>query len=91
VNRFTCRIFEEPSGFHYCCDSLDYLDARGMGYPSRSAALRCAFASGFTHAIHKGKARAISSLILLSPLEKADHARALSGIGARHFVEGVAK
>jgi hypothetical protein len=77
VNRLTCRIFEEVSGFHYCCASLDYLDARGMGYPSRSSALRVAFSSGFTHAIHKGKARAISSLVSLSPLERKDHARAL--------------
>ena len=78
MNRLTCRVFEEASGFHYCCASLDYLDARGMGYPSRASALRCAFASGFTHAIHKGKARAISSLVSLSPLEKTDHARSLS-------------
>lgn len=78
MNRLTCRVFEESSGFHYCCDSLDYLDARWMGYPSRASALRSAYSSGFTHAIHKGKARAISSLVSLSPLEKADHARALS-------------
>ena len=78
MNRFTCRVFEEPSGFHFSCDSLDYLDARGPGYPSRSSALRVAFSSGFTHAIHKGKARAISSLVSLSPLEHREHARSLS-------------
>jgi len=77
VNRLTCRVFEECSGFHYCCDSLDYLDARGPGYPSRASALRNAYSSGFTHAIHKGKSRAISSLVSLSPLERKDHARAL--------------
>ena len=78
MNRLTCRIFEEPSGFHFSCDSLDYLDARGPGYPSRASALRNAFASGFTHAMHKGEIRAISSLVSLSPLERMDHARALS-------------
>ena len=77
MNRLTCRVFEEASGFHYCCDSLDYLDARGMGYPSRSSALRSAYSSGFTHAINHGRPRAISSLVSLSPLEKSDHARSL--------------
>ncbi len=78
MNRLTCRLFEEPSGFHFSCASLDYLDARGRAYPSRASALRKAFAAGFTHAMHKGKIRAISSLVSLSPLEKSDHARALS-------------
>lgn len=78
MNRLTCRVFEESSGFHFSCDSLDYLDARGMGYPSRSSALRVAFSNGFTHAIHKGKTRAISSLVFLSPLEHREHARSLS-------------
>lgn len=78
MNRLTCRIFEEPSGFHFCCASFQYLDARGHGYPSRASALRNAFAAGFTHAMHEGKIRAISSLVSLSPLEKSDHARALS-------------
>jgi hypothetical protein len=78
LNRLTCQVFEEPSGFHFSCASLDYLDARGMGYPSRASALRNAYSSGFTHAMNKGKIRAISSLVSLSPLEHREHARSLS-------------
>ena len=36
------RIFEECDGWHYCAAGLDYLDARGTGYPSAAAAMRAA-------------------------------------------------
>ena len=48
------RIFEEPTGkYHICDDGLDYLDARGCGYDTKSQALRAA-ARGYTHATGSG-------------------------------------
>lgn len=34
------RIFEESDGWHVCSAQLDYLDARGRGYASITAAKR---------------------------------------------------
>lgn len=38
------HIFEESDGWHWSPKSLDYLDARGRGYPSKAAARRAALA-----------------------------------------------
>lgn len=35
-------IFEEADGFHWSHKGLNYLDARGKGHKSRSAAIRAA-------------------------------------------------
>ncbi|TXH18470.1 MAG: hypothetical protein E6R03_02130 [Hyphomicrobiaceae bacterium] len=38
------HIFREADGWHWSPKSLDYLDARGRGYPSKAAARRAALA-----------------------------------------------
>ncbi len=48
------RVFEESGGFHFSCNSLDYLDARGKAYKTKADALRAAFRCGYTHATGSG-------------------------------------
>jgi hypothetical protein len=40
--RWRVHIFEEADGWHWSPKSLDFLDARGHGYPSKAAARRAA-------------------------------------------------
>ena len=55
MNRFRiARVFEESDGFHFSCNSLDYLDARGKAYKTKADALRAAFRCGYTHATGSG-------------------------------------
>lgn len=45
------RVFQEPTGLYHVSDeSLDYLDACGPGHATKAAALRAAWANGYTHA-----------------------------------------
>ena len=54
-DRKVARIFEESDGRYYICDNnLDYLDARGYGYPTKAEAMRAAKDMGYTHAIGSG-------------------------------------
>lgn len=57
------RIFEDVGGYYICDDSLDYLDARGNGYDSKAAALRAAYAAGYTHAIGSGAYKQGASIL----------------------------
>ena len=36
------RIFEDTGGYHFCDDTTDYLDTRGMAYPTSKAATKAA-------------------------------------------------
>lgn len=43
-------VFEECTGkYHFCDDTLGYLDARGQGYKTVHEALEWARYSGYTH------------------------------------------
>ena len=55
------RVFQEPTGlWHFCDDSLAYLDARGRGYRFISHAVAWAELDGFTHYKRGGRVRKIS-------------------------------
>lgn len=43
------RVFEEPTGFFFCDDSLPHLDARGRCYPDRATATEFAIETGRQH------------------------------------------
>lgn len=45
----TAIIFEEVTGWHVSDEKNDCLDARGKGYRTKTAAIRAASASGYTH------------------------------------------
>jgi len=48
----TARVFQEPTGsWHICSDELPYLDARGLGYPTRRDAIQAARGCGYTHIV----------------------------------------
>lgn len=42
----TYRVFQEPTGFFFCDDSIGYLDARGTCYASPEEATAAAIAAG---------------------------------------------
>jgi hypothetical protein len=70
------RVFESVGGYYICADSLDYLDARGKAYPTKSAALRAAYRCGFTHAIGSGaikQGKAITSQVRLDAQDRKEH------------------
>lgn len=54
------RIFADIGGYYICDNHEDYLDARGVAYPSKAAALRAAadnyggVQEPYTHAIGSG-------------------------------------
>lgn len=50
----TARIFESTGGYYVCNEELDYLDARGPGYPTKAQAMRAAYESGYTHCTGSG-------------------------------------
>jgi len=80
--KLTARIFQEADGYYYVCDdALDYLDCRGCGYRSKAAALRGAYAAGYTHAIGSGAYKqggSIPSQVAITDTERLDHARSLA-------------
>jgi hypothetical protein len=52
-------LFEEVTGlYHYCDNSLPYLDARGKGFSTQAEAKNSAKDAGFSHIIDtKGRKR----------------------------------
>lgn len=41
MDKRIARIFEDTDGWHICDNALSYLDARGLAYVSRRAAIAC--------------------------------------------------
>lgn len=41
------RVFRSGCGWKFCSEELDYLDERGDVYPTKAAAVRAAYASGY--------------------------------------------
>jgi hypothetical protein len=78
MKTYTVRVFQDADGYHWCPDTLPYLDARNRAYGFRSQALRVAFRAGYTHARIGSSRRQISALVTLDQYDHADHARAAS-------------
>jgi hypothetical protein len=80
----TARIFEEPDGYHFCDDDLDYLDARGQGYPNRAAAMRAAYESGYDRVVGSGAYRdgSILGQVKISEEEKRERERYIGMINS---------
>lgn len=67
------RIFREHDGWKFSCDSLDYLDARGSGYPTKRDALEAAYRAGFTHSRGGYRSGSIRSQIKVSKFAQLEH------------------
>ena len=73
------RIFEDVGGYYVCSDDSDCLDARGNGYDTKAAALRAAYAAGYTHAIGSGAYKQGARIIWqvsVTDWDHEDHSRA---------------
>lgn len=52
------RVFADCDGYHWCDESLDFLDARGRAYKTKAEAMRAAYVFGeYTHATGSGTYR----------------------------------
>jgi len=76
--KMVARIFEDVGGFYVCDEDSDFLDARGDGYDSKSAALRGAYRAGYTHAVGSGTYRegvaSIRGMVRLGRWDERAHA-----------------
>ena len=54
MDKQVAHIFYDCSGYHYCSDLLPYLDARGVPFPTKRAALEAAYAAGYSYAVGSG-------------------------------------
>ncbi len=54
AKQLTLRVFQEPTGFFFCDDSLDHLDARGTCYPDAATATTMAVEIGRQKERHEG-------------------------------------
>ena len=56
----TIRLHTSPDGLIHATDeSLDYLDERGVGYPSKAEAMRDSHRHGYTHVVDNGERKRI--------------------------------
>lgn len=79
VKKSMARVFEDVGGYYFCDDGLDYLDARGAAYDSKAAALRAAYAAGYTHATGSGAYRQCASIlsqVTVTRWHREDHSAA---------------